>query len=181
VLQGIRILAGLYKGRRLSFLPCKGLRPSAHCVRKSVFDILLHRFYPNGLKEFVVFDLFAGLGSYGFEALSRGAAHCVFVEKEKKMAHYIHQFAHQLQCVSQVSVIMRSLPLEIEGNAEVIFLDPPYDLSETLLKDIISIIGKRLKGIGVLEFSHPIVLPDFLQVLDRRHMGNAWITFFRKA
>ena len=81
----IRIVAGEWRGRRLGVPPGDAVRPTGERQRKALFDILSHgQFAPGGVSRLVgarVLDAFAGTGALGLEALSRGAASCLFLDK----------------------------------------------------------------------------------------------------
>ena len=83
----MRIVAGEYRGRRLSSLPGVRTRPTADRVREALFSIL------GALDGARVADLFAGSGALGIEALSRGAAHATFVERDRRAAAVIERYA----------------------------------------------------------------------------------------
>jgi hypothetical protein len=78
----MRIVSGALKGRSLAAPPGQGTRPTSDRARQAVFNILEHAAWAPPLADARVIDLFAGSGALGFEALSRGAAFCLFVETE---------------------------------------------------------------------------------------------------
>ena len=86
----MRIIAGLYKGRELQTVPDLSVRPATGRVRQTLFDMLTSRLSFDGLH---VLDLFAGCGSLGFEALSRGAASVTFVESSPAALEFIEKNA----------------------------------------------------------------------------------------
>ena len=76
----MRIVGGEFRGRTLAAPRTEAIRPTTDRTREAVFNVLAHRF-ENPLPGARVLDLFAGTGALGLEALSRGAAYCVFVEE----------------------------------------------------------------------------------------------------
>jgi 16S rRNA (guanine966-N2)-methyltransferase len=80
----VRIIAGEYKGRRLAAPTWAGLRPTSDKLRETLFNILAPR-----IEGARVVDGFAGTGAIGLEALSRGAAHVQFIEKDRRAAALI--------------------------------------------------------------------------------------------
>lgn len=119
-----RIIAGNWRSRKLSFQAVDGLRPTTDRVRETLFNWL-----PD-LHNKVVLDAFAGAGSLGFEALSRGASHCTFIEANRDACNALQQNADLLQC-SQTSIMMAQLPealSQLNTGFDLIFLDPPYAL-----------------------------------------------------
>jgi 16S rRNA (guanine966-N2)-methyltransferase len=123
----VRIIGGEWRGRKLHFPLTAGLRPTPDRVRETVFNWL--QFELAGTR---CLDLFAGSGALGFEALSRGAAEVVFVERDPLAARAISEMLVQLRCdrgrVEQVDAFAW-----LERSAEparpfdTVFLDPPYD------------------------------------------------------
>ncbi len=125
----MRITAGLLKGRRLEG-PGPGLdaRPTLARARRSLFDFLVHgppRLELGGLE---VIDLFAGSGALGFEALSRGAARVLFVERDPQARRLIRRNASRLALLPQRTPI-RARPARLAAKplcAGLVFADPPY-------------------------------------------------------
>jgi 16S rRNA (guanine966-N2)-methyltransferase len=123
----VRIIGGEWRGRKLHFPPSAGLRPTPDRVRETVFNWL--QFELAGAR---CLDLFAGSGALGFEALSRGAAEVVFVERDPASVRAISEMLARLGCdrgsVEQADALAW---LEREPPAarpfDIVFLDPPYD------------------------------------------------------
>jgi 16S rRNA (guanine966-N2)-methyltransferase len=123
----MRVIAGLFKGRLLQRPPQAITRPTSDRARESIFNILSH------LEDFhfsgsVILDLFAGSGAMGLEALSRGAAHAIFVELNSVARQVIAQNIQTLKLSDQVNVLVvdvLNLPMA-QACADLIFLDPPY-------------------------------------------------------
>ncbi len=124
----MRILGGSLKGRTLAMVVAPGTRPTTDAMRESLFSIL------NAVVDWTdctVLDLFSGTGALGFEALSRGAAHCTFVDKNAAMCRSIQRNATALgvadKCTIDVDDVMTMLKRRT-GPYDVVFCDPPYDL-----------------------------------------------------
>lgn len=124
----MRIISGRFKGLRLASPKGLGLRPTLDRVREALFSAL-----GTLVISARVLDLFAGTGAFGFEALSRGAAYAVFVEKNRRACGLIAETSRRLGVESQARILamdaldaMRELGKE-EARFEVIFLDPPYE------------------------------------------------------
>lgn len=121
----MRIIAGELKGRRLDAPKWEGLRPTSDKLRETLFNVLATRVV--GAR---VLDAYAGTGAVGLEALSRGAAHVTFVEKDPRAARLIE--TNLIRCgVSDRHAIIRAglagatRRLSAE-QFDIIFLDPPY-------------------------------------------------------
>ena len=78
--EEMRIVGGEFRGRPLATPRSQSIRPTTDRTREALFNVLAHRF-PEKLEGARVLDLFAGTGALGLEALSRGAAHCLFIEE----------------------------------------------------------------------------------------------------
>jgi 16S rRNA (guanine966-N2)-methyltransferase len=120
----LRIIGGRWRSRSLSFPAVEGLRPSGDRIRETLFNWLAPI-----LPGSRCLDLFAGSGILGFEALSRGAAHCSLVELNPVAAQQLRANADQLQ--AQNAVIHRTSALEFLARPvtepfDVVFIDPPF-------------------------------------------------------
>lgn len=122
----LRIIGGRHRGRRLRFPPGVEIRPTPDRVRETLFNWLQPRIV--GAR---VLDLFAGSGALGLEALSRGAAHATFIEKDRRGAVAIEALLREWQ-EANASVICSDALSWLAGARslapfDVVFLDPPYD------------------------------------------------------
>ena len=133
----MRVSGGSARGRRLR-VPKSGVRPTPDRVREALFSILYDR-----VAQARVLDLFAGSGSFGIEALSRGAAQATFVEKNKKTVEILKENLNTVGLREDAQVFHtpadRAIPKLIALNLgfDICFLDPPYDaglLEKTLHK-----------------------------------------------
>jgi 16S rRNA (guanine966-N2)-methyltransferase len=129
----MRITGGTLVRRRYLVPPLadEGLvRPTPDRVRESVFSMIQAH-----LPEAIVLDIFAGSGGHGFEAVSRGAASVVFVEKRPEVASIIKENIQTLgllaQCQVKVVDAIKFIQSEASLKANVVFVDPPYDLQLT--------------------------------------------------
>tara|TARA_B100000900_G_scaffold80503_1_gene64858 strand:- start:849 stop:1364 length:516 start_codon:yes stop_codon:yes gene_type:complete len=119
----VRIISGIYKNRKLFTTLSKGLRPTSSSVRKSIFQIL------EPFSQLKVLDLYAGSGSLGIEALSRGADHVTFVEKSAKVMNSIIKNINNLKLADQSLLIKENVDNYIKNcdfKYDMIFADPPY-------------------------------------------------------
>lgn len=131
-----RIIAGEWRSRRLAFPDVEGLRPSTDRLRETLFNWLSS--YLDGAQ---VLDMFAGSGSLGFEALSRGAKHCVFLELNKNAANALVENTDLLGASAQ-TIQIDAIRWASESNEmfDVVFLDPPFrkNLVVSALESLIS-------------------------------------------
>ena len=123
----MRIIAGEFKGRRLIAPRGKKTRPTTDRVRESLFNWITHH-KDIELVGANILDLFAGTGALGLEALSRGAAHVSFVEKDRDALHALRHNVQSLGVEDRCEIY----PLDANHlqsstkRHEIIFLDPPY-------------------------------------------------------
>jgi 16S rRNA (guanine966-N2)-methyltransferase len=125
----MRIVAGLWRGRRLTAPHGSSTRPTADRVRQALFDMLTHA--PWGGREAVeaarVLDVFAGTGAYGLEALSRGAAHATFVEHDRAALAALTANIAACHAQGRITVLpIDALAVPPGEPADLVFLDPPY-------------------------------------------------------
>jgi len=122
----VRIIAGEWRRRLLRAPEGEATRPSADRTRETLFAMLASRL--GSFEGLSVADLFAGSGALGLEALSRGAADCLFVEQEatalRALRANIAALRAQTRCTVQASSVMRLGPAKVPH--DLILLDPPY-------------------------------------------------------
>ncbi|MBM3183933.1 MAG: 16S rRNA (guanine(966)-N(2))-methyltransferase RsmD [Chlamydiae bacterium] len=121
----LRIISGRFKGRLLKTPKSAKTRPTAAITRAAVFNIC-----QNQIEGASFLDLFAGSGAMGFEALSRGASHVTFVEKNPQALRAIRENIATLKVESETTLIPFDLKLALSKFSktyDLIYLDPPYD------------------------------------------------------
>ena len=133
----MRVISGRFRGHRLKAPPGRDVRPTLDRIRESIFD--LTRVRPSGAR---VLDLFAGTGALGIEALSRGADHVTFVERDPRAARVIEE---NLAHVHAEPALWRLLRMPVESALgllsppfDLVLADPPYrlGLGPRLLQDL---------------------------------------------
>lgn len=176
----MRIVAGKFRGKQLLSPGDDSIRPTADRVRESMFNILASRIGPHfdGLR---VLDLFAGTGALGLEALSRGAAHVIFVDTGAEARGLIRDHIEAFGAGGITKLLRRDATALGDagtmGPVDLVFLDPPYGqgLGETALTSLRE--GKWLKPetVIVLEEGSDVAvnLPDGFAIEDRREYGAA--------
>jgi 16S rRNA (guanine966-N2)-methyltransferase len=146
----MRVIAGSLKGRRLKAPTWDGLRPTSDKLRETLFNILAPR-----IAGARVLDGFAGTGAIGIEAISRGAAHVTFVERDRRAQALIAENLAHCGVTDGYAIIRASVgraidDLRAESFAIMIF-DPPYDEEAD---DVLAAAGERLSAGGVLVLEH---------------------------
>lgn len=121
----VRIIGGKWRSRKINFPDLPELRPTHDRIRETLFNWLIP--YINGAN---CLDLFAGSGSLGFEALSRGATRVTFVDNARKVITAIKENAELLNAVSLVETVLgecpKSIPPLVYSPFDIVFLDPPF-------------------------------------------------------
>lgn len=167
----MRVIAGMHKGRRLKAVPGNETRPTTDKIKEAMFQVM-GPFFDGG----VCLDLFAGSGSLGIEALSRGMEKIVFVDKQVKAIQTIKENLAQLKC-DQMEVYRMDAFIALQTlskNAEkydLILLDPPYQKVD-YDKCIESILKyDLLKDDGILYCEHhpENIMPEIEQLEMIKH------------
>ncbi|MCH2142090.1 MAG: RsmD family RNA methyltransferase [Phycisphaerales bacterium] len=154
----LRVIAGQYKSRRLLSPPdASRSRPYTQRLKESVFNILRER-----LDDANVLDLFAGVGTIGLEAVSRGARMVLMVEQDRQIYGLLQQNVEALGCQDRVDLLrgdaLGSVALlRSPRPLDLVFCDPPYKLMETE--------AGRQRVLGQLSRVAPMLAQDALVIL----------------
>jgi 16S rRNA (guanine966-N2)-methyltransferase len=185
----MRIVSGHFRGKTLATPSGEATRPTSDRARQAVFNILEHAAWSKGVRAARVIDLFAGSGALGFEALSRGAAFCLFVETDEAARGAIRENVEAMGLFGATRVHRRDatdLGVRPGGDGpafDLAFLDPPYakGLGETALEKLAS--GGWLAPGATVVFERGASEPDFavagFAALDERGYGAAQVHFLR--
>jgi 16S rRNA (guanine(966)-N(2))-methyltransferase RsmD len=181
----MRVLAGALKGRRLVTPRGSTTRPTADQVRIALMDTLTPR-----LPDARLLDLFAGAGGVGLEALSRGAAHATFVERDARAVAALRENVETLGVAAQARVERGDVRIALERLAregarfDLVFLDPPYD--EDLVTPTLERLGASAIVVpdGLVIAQHltkqaPAETFGRLRAYRTRRFGETTLTFFR--
>lgn len=174
----MRIIAGKAKGRRLQG-PKPGTRPMTDRAKEAIFSSL-----GEAVDEADVFDLYAGTGSLGLEALSRGAASAVFVEHDRRAAATLRRNVGAVGLGGDVIVddVGRFLA-RTDRRCDLAFVDPPYALSLASVYEVLRALEPHLSS-GAIVVVHRRAGEDLadapLPLVDRRRYGDSELWVFRK-
>jgi 16S rRNA (guanine966-N2)-methyltransferase len=181
-----RIIAGLWKGRKLAAPAGDITRPTGARARQAAFDILLHADWAGA--DFVraarVLDVFAGTGAYGLEALSRGAASATFIEMNRAALAAIRANIAACKVEERTRVMAADALRPPPGHAhDLVFLDPPYG------QDFVprALLALRLQGwiapgaVIAAELGPEDAAPVGVEVLAERVHGKARLMFWKTA
>lgn len=179
----MRIISGKYKGFRFPDHGLKHTRPTTDRTKESLFNILDQQIELQGIR---VLDLYAGTGNMGFEFMSRGAEHVVFVEQNQKNVVYLEKVATTLkernEIMSSYKMVKSPVLPFLKRDKQVfdlVYADPPYDSKDYAFLPSAILDGGKLKpgGTFILEHSstrkiaHPLLS-------DQRAYGQSTLSFF---
>jgi 16S rRNA (guanine966-N2)-methyltransferase len=185
----MRIVSGEFRGKAIVTPAGDRTRPTSDRARQAVFNILEHAAWSPGVRDLRVIDLFAGSGALGFEALSRGAAFCLFVETDEAARGAIRENVDAMGLFGRTRVHRRdATDLGVRPGADgpafdLAFLDPPYGkgLGEKALARLAA--GGWLAPGAVVMFERGADEPDFeaegYDKLDARDYGAARVHFLK--
>jgi 16S rRNA (guanine966-N2)-methyltransferase len=183
----MRIVAGLYGGRRLLSPDNRDIRPTSDKIRGAIFNSLRSR---GAVEGAYVLDGFCGTGALGFEALSQGASHCVFADSSRVSLDLARENAAALGIKNEAQFIVIDMgkygqKSETKNKFNLVFLDPPYnknlitpaleslDQGGCLAPDAILVVESERKFSGTF--------PGTYALLDEKISGETKIGFLSYA
>jgi len=170
----MRVIAGEFGGRRLVTPEGETTRPTTDKVRQAVFNSLVSMGVLDGAS---VVDLYAGSGALGIEALSRGAARCVFVERDRNALAALRENVAALGLDDRATVVASDVPAWVPAmrNVDIAFIDPPYSFDAWD-----SLLGAIHVGLVVAEADDEVVAPPGWQTLRARRYGRTRVTLLER-
>ena len=187
----MRIISGKFKGKKIYLPKDKYTRPLKDMVKESIFNVISHS---NEIEIKInnsnILDLFSGSGSFGLEAISRGAKNVTFIENYEGVLDILKKNIQELNCLKLCQIIQKSCfeyldNIESKKNMyDIIFLDPPFKEKNINLL-IEKIIKKRILKKNNLIILHRhkkenIDLTDKINILDTRSYGVSKIIFAKQ-
>lgn len=179
----LRIGGGVVNGRRLRTVPGQRVRPTSGRVRQALFNVLQER-----IVGAVFVDLFAGTGSVGLEALSHGAQHVYFVERDRNTLQVLQRNIDHCRLAHRTTVIGDTLPQALNRlpcgvQADIIFLDPPYasDLAEKTIDALSRHVLLAPHGMVIWQHAVQHLAPTMvlgLSLWQRRRYGDTHLSFY---
>jgi 16S rRNA (guanine966-N2)-methyltransferase len=177
----MRIISGTHKGRRLEAPDWPGVRPTSDRLRETLFNILAPR-----IESARLLDGCAGTGAVGIEALSRGASHVTFVDRDRRATDLVARNLARCGITDRFVIIrgdLSSLSTRVPHSAfDLIFLDPPYDTDPV---EVMRAVGERLGAEGrlVVEHARRRVMPPRvgnLAEVRRVASGDSVLAFYAR-
>ena len=183
----IRIIAGEYRGRKLKVPQGIDIRPSSDQLREGLFNMLAAL---TDFERMIFIDLYAGTGSLGLEALSRGAKKVIFIEESQKnisvLKQNIESISPEQNCyeLTKESSAQWLSRFADPGHPCVVFIDPPFSGNEyELILNKLSIFNSiRAESLLVIEsdLKRKILFPESFIMLKHRRYGSVKLDILRK-
>ena len=179
----MRIIAGEWRGRPLIAPEGRATRPTSDRAREGLFSMLASRI--GSFEGLRVADLFAGTGALGLEALSRGAAHCTFIDSDRNALASIQRNLTSFGATGRAEIRSQGIEYTSPPAApcDIIFLDPPYatGLAEMALAKVGNAGWVAPGGLISIETAgERLLTPASFAVAAERRFGKAHLTLFRR-
>ena len=180
----MRIISGTFKGKKILTPNDIKTRPLKDLTKESIFNILKHSNKFNvEIKNSIVLDLFAGVGSFGIECLSNGAKYVTFVENYNGVLPILEKNLSNLNVNKKFEIIEKNIFTELKltkNDYDIIFLDPPYkDNIAKLIDKIFEINLLRKNGIIILHRNKKVKeeYSKNFNILEEKNYGISKILF----
>ena len=183
----MRIISGDYKGKKILLPKDKLTRPLKDLTKESIFNIIKHSKLLNlNLENAHILDLFSGVGSFGLECLSRGAASVIFLESYKEVLTILKKNIDNIEQQDSSRIIEKDIFAEntmktLNDKFDIIFMDPPYKEKKiiNLLDKIIRL--KLLKDNGIIIIhrhkKEEDIFPNEFNIIIKKNYGISKIIF----
>jgi 16S rRNA (guanine966-N2)-methyltransferase len=177
----MRVIAGEFRSRKLHSMPGDDVRPTPDKMRQTLFNILQTQ-----IEGTVFVDAYAGTGSVGIEALSRGARYAIFIEKNREAANLIKSNLSSLGIAGRARVIQGAAAIILAGpelaglNPDFVFIDPPYP-REFEYRAAMEALEANLPKLTIVQHATRFALKDAYGPLHRTRtvkQGENTLSFF---
>ena len=168
------MVAGELRGRRIESPEGRGVRPTMDKARQATFNALGSLGLVAGAR---MADCFAGTGALGIEAISRGAAHVTFIERERAMLEVLHRNLAALGISDRATVLRGDAVAHVRGlrDVDVVLADPPYEYD-----DWAELLDAVPAAFVVAESDREVQAPEGWETVRAKRYGRAWVTFLRR-
>ena len=183
----MRIISGLFKGKKLLIPEDIKTRPLKDLTKESIFNIILHsKKFNLDFSNANILDLFAGVGSFGIECLSRGARYVVFAENYNGVLPILKKNLNNLEFVQNFQILEKNIYeenffLNLSEKYDLIFLDPPYkdkDLNKILLNiKNLKILNREGIIITHRHKDETDIIPSDIKIIEEKKYGISKINF----
>ena len=177
----MKVIAGIYKGRNIDTIKDTATRPMMGIAREGIFNTLQFSF-----ENADVLDLFAGSGSMGIEALSRGAKYVTFIDNSPDCIKQINKNLQEYKNdYSVLKLDVSNYINEVASKYDIVFYDPPFEyVTEDINADINEIGNNLNKNAFIVIHRHSnsssIVLPNDVELYKEKNYGQSKILILRK-
>ena len=172
----MRVIAGEFRSRRLKSIPGLETRPTPDRLRETLFNIVAPQ-----IGGAVFLDAYAGTGAVGIEALSRGARHVIFLERSRPAVEVIRENLASLKAEARATVVTGMVLLKLPRHrADIVFLDPPYDL-EREYAAALDLLSETPPQLTIVQHSVRFALADTYGKLRRSRLvkqGDNALSFY---
>jgi 16S rRNA (guanine(966)-N(2))-methyltransferase RsmD len=178
----MRIISGIYKGKRLTAPKSLPVRPTTDFAKEALFNILNHKIHFDSV---VLLDLFSGTGNISYEFGSRGCKDITSVDTDYGWVKYIQQVSDELSFnIKTVKSDVFKYIKNASGSFDVVFADPPYNFTIDQLEMLVSnIIQKNLikeDGMIIIEHTKHNDLSQLNYFIEARKYGGSVFSFFEQ-
>jgi 16S rRNA (guanine966-N2)-methyltransferase len=175
----MRVIGGEFRSRRLQSMPGMEVRPTPDKIRESLFNILQQE-----IVGAVFVDAYAGTGAVGIEALSRGARHAIFIEKDRAAVDLIRSNLASLEIEARARVIQGPAAIHLSRlDADIVFIDPPYP-REHEYRAAMDALEATPPGLAIVQHAVRFALDEDHGPLHRTRLvkyGDNALSFFRRS
>lgn len=178
----MRIISGLYKGKRLTAPKSLPVRPTTDFAKEALFNILNHRI---DFDDVNMLDLFAGTGNISYEFASRGAKEITSVDADFGCVKFISKIADELSFpIRAIKSDVYKYLASAGGKFDVVFADPPYAFTieqmDSLVKSLYTNNWINENGMVIIEHTKHIDISSILNFSEARKYGGSVFSFFQK-
>jgi 16S rRNA (guanine966-N2)-methyltransferase len=151
----MRVIAGRFRSRKLKSVPGLAVRPTPDRLREALFNVLAPR-----IEGAVFLDAYAGSGAVGIEALSRGARHAILIERSAQALNVLRDNLRALEIEGEVTIVRGSAAVLLPNyEAEIAFIDPPYDLVKEYTESLVA-LSRSGCSLAIAQHSSRLLLED---------------------
>jgi 16S rRNA (guanine966-N2)-methyltransferase len=172
----MRVIGGEFRSRVLKSLPGLDVRPTPDRLRETLFNILAPR-----IEGAIFADIYAGTGSVGIEALSRGASRAIFVEQTRAAANVIRENLRSLGIDPRAELLQSRAAIAIPNiQADIVFLDPPYEAEQEYQKSLTA-LGENPAALIIVQHFNKLELQQSYGALHRTRVlkqGQNALSFY---
>ena len=172
--ESVRVVAGELRGRRIESPEGNTTRPTTDMAREAIFNSLGSHYDLAGAR---IVDCFAGTGALGIEAISRGAGHVTFIERDKRALDTLKHNIDSLGITDRSTIVRGDALTQVAQckDATLVLADPPYDFAKWA--EFLAAVPCNLV---VAESGAPVAAPDGWEVLREKRYGRTHVTFLRR-